>query len=170
MQDRIVAEFGDGYDVEGIASRHGLTVAQVYAVVEREVGAADQGHPGPPSPYPPTPGYYAPPPAAGHHAPPPGHGCDAPAAYPAQPPGPGHYPPPAYAAPGYAAPPQAGQGQSHQPSQGFADDVIVAEYGEGYDVEAIARKHGISVERVYEVVQRVVGHNRQPPAGPTPSW
>lgn len=39
-QDRIVAEFGDGYDVEGIAARYGLTVEQVYAVVERSVGPA----------------------------------------------------------------------------------------------------------------------------------
>ncbi|MET0415334.1 MAG: hypothetical protein ABW022_04875 [Actinoplanes sp.] len=37
-EDRIVAEFGDGFDVEGIALRYGLTVAQVYAVLEREVG------------------------------------------------------------------------------------------------------------------------------------
>jgi hypothetical protein len=47
------------------------------------------------------------------------------------------------------------------------DDVLVAEYGAGYDVEAIARKHGISVERVYEVVQRAVADDPQPPA---PSW
>ncbi len=145
-RDRIVAEFGDGYDVKGIASRYGLTVEQVYAVVQREVGPADQGYPGPTNPYPPTPGYYAPPPAAGHHA-----------------------PPPAYAPPGHPASPQVAQGQSYQPSQGFPDDVIVAEYGEGYDVEAIARKHGISAEQVYEVVQRVVQDNPQPPAGPT-SW
>ena len=137
-EDRIVAEFGDGYDVEGIASRYGLTVAQVYAVVEREVGAADQGHPGPPSPYPATPGYYAP-------------------------------PPPAYAPPGYTASPYAEQGQSWQPSQGLPDDVVVAEYGEGHNVEAIARKHGISVERVYEVVQRVVQDDSQPPADPSSS-
>ena len=34
--DRIVAEFGAGYEVEGIAARYGLTVEQVYALVERE--------------------------------------------------------------------------------------------------------------------------------------
>jgi Mor family transcriptional regulator len=43
--DRIVAEFGDGYDVEGIAARYGLTVEQVYAVVARSVGPADRGTP-----------------------------------------------------------------------------------------------------------------------------
>jgi Mor family transcriptional regulator len=36
-EDRIVAEFGDGYDVEGIALRYGLSVEQVYEVVRREV-------------------------------------------------------------------------------------------------------------------------------------
>lgn len=41
-EDRIVAEFGDGFDVEGIAFRYGLSVAQVYAVVEREVEPAAQ--------------------------------------------------------------------------------------------------------------------------------
>jgi hypothetical protein len=50
------------------------------------------------------------------------------------------------------------------------DDTIVAEYGEGHDVEWIARKHGINVERVYEVVQRIVGDGPPPPTGPTPSW
>ena len=120
-EDRIVAEFGDGLDVEGIAFRHGLTVAQVYALVEREVDPAGQGHPSPPS----------------------------------------HYPLPGY----------AGQGQGFQPSQRSPDDdAIVAEYGEGNEVEWIARKHGIDVERVYEVVQRIVEDDPQAPAGPTPPW
>ncbi|MFF5081355.1 hypothetical protein ACFY36_30275 [Actinoplanes sp. NPDC000266] len=55
FEDRVVAEFGDGHDVEGIAARYGLTVAQVYAIVEREVGPA-----APPAYPPPPPGYYAP--------------------------------------------------------------------------------------------------------------
>jgi Mor family transcriptional regulator len=115
-EDRIVAEFGDGYDVEGIAFRHGLSVAQVYAVVEREVGPADQG---PPS----------------------------------------HYAPPVpFVSPGYAP-------------QGVPDgDAIVAEYSEGQDVEWIARRHGINVEQVYEVLQRLAGDDLRPPAGPTSSW
>jgi Mor family transcriptional regulator len=108
--DRIVAEYGDGYDVEGIASRYGLTVAQVYAVVEQNVAAADQAYPPPPLP-------YAPPPA---YAPP-------------------LYPPPTY--PGYLGFPN--------------EDAIVADYGAGYDVNDIARKFGIPVEQVYEVVLRV---------------
>jgi Mor family transcriptional regulator len=109
--DRVVAEFGDGLDVEGIAFRHGLTIEQVYAVIEREAG-----------------------PAA---------------------------PPAAY----------AGQGQGFQPSQGSPDDdAIVAEYSEGNEVEWIARKHGIDVERVYEVVQRIVDDDPRPPTGPAPSW
>jgi Mor family transcriptional regulator len=37
VEDRIVAEFGAGYDVEMIAARYGLHVRQVYAVVERAV-------------------------------------------------------------------------------------------------------------------------------------
>lgn len=111
-EDRIVAEFGDGLDVEGIAFRYGLTVAQIYAVVEREVDPAGQGLP---SHYP-LPGYYAPPPPDSDDA-----------------------PPAAYATPGYA-----GQGQGFQPSQRSPDDdAIVAEYGEGHEVEWIARKHGM---------------------------
>jgi Mor family transcriptional regulator len=101
--DRVVAEFGDGYPVDGIAARHGLTVEQVYAVVERDVGPADPDRP-----------------------------------------------PPAYAPPG-------------------ADDVIVAEYGEGHDVAEIARRHGVSVDRIYEVVHRAVGDDL-PPAEPDSSW
>lgn len=112
-EDRIVVEFGDGLDVEGIALRYGLTVEQVYALVEREVGPADQTHPSPP-------GYYVPPAPAMNY---------------------------------YAA-------------QGSPDgDAIVAEYGEGNDVEWIARKYGITVERVYEVVQRTVEDD-----GPASSW
>ncbi|GGN73092.1 hypothetical protein GCM10010112_42180 [Actinoplanes lobatus] len=53
--DRIVAEFGEGHAVEDIAARYGLTVAQVYMVVEREV----RFDPQPPSPYY-TPSYYTP--------------------------------------------------------------------------------------------------------------
>ena len=56
-------------------------------------------------------------------------------------------------------------------AQGFPDgDAIVAEYGEGNDVEWIARKHGITVERVYEVVQRTVDGDPRPPTGPASSW
>jgi hypothetical protein len=112
-EDRIVAEFGDGFDVEGIALRHGLTVAQVYAVVEREVGPADQGFPSPPSYFPPPghhvpppPVHYAPPPPGfqGHYPPPPGQGHYGPPAYPVQPPAAQQYPPPAaYAPPSHAA-------------------------------------------------------------------
>lgn len=137
-EDRIVAEFGDGYDVQGIAARHGLTVEQVYAVVEREVGPAGFGHPGSPPQYPPPghhpPGYY-PPPHPGQ------------AYYPPPQPGPAYYPPPAGHAP--PGPPAA---------QRFVDyDAIVAEYGDGHDVEAIARRHGLSTEQVFEVVQRMLG-------------
>ena len=130
-EDRIVAEFGDGYDMPGIAARHGLTVAQVYAVLEREVGSADQDHPVTPGSYPPPPGY--------------------------------HPPPPAYAPAGYAA-----QVPGFPPSQAIPDeDAIVAEYGGGRDVEEIARRHGIDVEQVYAVIQRVVTDDPGPPAGPT---
>jgi transposase-like protein len=98
MADRIVAEFGDGYEVEGIAARHGLTVEQVFALVEREVGPAR----------------------------------------------PERYPPAPSAAPAYQL-------------QGFANpDAIVAEYGDGHDIAMIARRHGITVEQVYLVVQQVV--------------
>ncbi|MDI6098944.1 hypothetical protein QLQ12_10065 [Actinoplanes sp. NEAU-A12] len=114
-EDRIVAEFGDGYDVEQIAARYGLSIAEIYAVVEREVGPIDFDYPGPPSQYPPSPTTYA------------------------------------------------------RPSQAFQDhDAIVAEYGAGHDVEAIARRHRIRVEQVYEVVQRVV-EAHGPPSGPTGS-
>jgi Mor family transcriptional regulator len=176
-EDRIVAEFGDGLDVGGIAFRYGLTVAQVYAVVEREVGTADQGRPSPPSHYPP-PGYHAPPPPApnhyaprptgpqGHYSPQPTQGYYGPPAYPVQPPSPEQYASPAaYAPPSYAA-----HEQGFQSSQGFLDDdAIVAEYGAGNDVEWIARKHGINVKRVYEVVQRIVEDDPRPPAGPISS-
>ena len=117
-EDRIVGEFGDGLDVAGIALRYGLTVAQVYAVVERQVGPADQGLPSP------------------------------------------HPAPAVLVSPGFGT-----------EGQGFAyGDAIVAEYGEGNDVEWIARKYGISVELVYEVVQREVDDEPRPPAGPTSSW
>jgi hypothetical protein len=219
-EDRIVAEFGDGHDVEGIALRYGLTVAQVYAVVESEVGPAGQGHPGyyspqfgpnhhappagPPGYYPPPPGtaYYGPP---AHQAPPPGYG---PPAYQAPPPSygppayqaplPGYGPPapqgpppgPGYDAAGYQVPPGPGYGPSaHQAppapdgppnphpgpgvplSHGVVDeDAIVADYGAGHDVESIARQHGVTAERVYEVVQRILADDAQPPTGPAPSW
>lgn len=164
-EDRIVAEFGDGLDVEGIAFRYGLTVAQVYVVVEREVGPADQALP---TPCPP-PGYYAPPPAGpqDRSLPPPGPGFYGPPAYQAQPPPPEPYAPPA----GYGPPGHAGPGQGYQPSQGSpAEEAIVAEYGEGQDVEGIARKYGINVERVYEIVQRIVGDDPRPPTGPPSAW
>jgi Mor family transcriptional regulator len=152
-EDRIVAEFGDGLDVQGIAFRYGLDVAQVYAVIERELGPAEQGPPSqcpPPNQFPP-PGYqapanvYAPPPAGpqGHYPPPPGQGPYGP-----------QMPPPA---PVYAAP-----YQPFQPSLSPQDeDAVVAEYGEGHDVEWIARKHGINADRVYEVVQRIVQDDPQ---------
>ncbi|MEU4689431.1 hypothetical protein [Actinoplanes sp. NPDC023714] len=82
--DRIVAEFGDGHDVDGIAARYGITVAEVYAVVEREVGPSV---PAPPGPYP-VPGHYPPPAYA-----PPAHSAP-----------PSAYAPPGYAPPGYAVP------------------------------------------------------------------
>jgi hypothetical protein len=152
--DRIVAEFGDGFDVEGIAFRHGLTVAQVYAVVEREVGPAGQS---PPGPYPP-PGHYAPAPPASYYPPPPGQVHYGPPAYPMQPPPPGRYVPPA---------PYGPPVHGYQPSPGLPDDdAIVAEYGEGRDVELIARSHGITVERVYEVVQRNVASDPRRPGSP----
>lgn len=170
-EDRIVAEFGDGFDVEGIAFRYGLTVAQVYAVVEREVGPAAQGlgrtpsHGGPPV-------YYGSPPPAAYAYPPP----TAPQGYDPNQPGQYYYRPPVYptpaqpppgvpAAPGYPLP------GSTPPSPGSpTEDAIVAEYGQGYDVAWIARLHGITAEQVYEVVQRVVADDPPPPGGPMPSW
>lgn len=184
-EDRIVAEFGDGHDVEGIALRYGLTVEQVYAVIEREVGPAEQRPPTPPAYYPPPgqyppPGYYGPPPPAPNYYyapqpgqyPPPGQGYYGPPAYQAPPPG---YAPPGYAPPGYAPPPPgyvppppgyAPPGYA-APPPGYVpppldEDAIVAEYGEGYDVEWIARKHGITAEYVYEVVLRVVDNHDEP--------
>jgi Mor family transcriptional regulator len=50
------------------------------------------------------------------------------------------------------------------------EDAIVADYGAGHDVESIARRYGITTERVYEVVQRNVADDSQPPAGPAQSW
>ncbi|GIF17019.1 hypothetical protein [Actinoplanes teichomyceticus] len=211
-EDRIVAEFGDGLDVEGIAHRYGLTVAQVYAVIEREVGPAGHTHPGlsghPAPPYPAT-GHHPPPtyPAPGHQPPgyhvappsgyqpppvypPPGPGYQPPPVYPppahqppgypapgyqAPPPTPEHYAPPApYAPPGYAGPVPgyAGPVPGYAgPVPAFPDvDAIVAEYGEGHDVESIARRHGLDVRQVYEVVQRAVTDDPAPPTAPPPSW
>ncbi|WP_433797256.1 hypothetical protein [Actinoplanes sp. CA-252034] len=141
-EDRIVAEFGDGYEVEGIAARYGLTVEQVFALVEREVGATESTRPGPQPP----PAYYQPPP------PPPGYGPPAPPhGYGPPPPHPGYGPPP----PGYGPPPAY-----HM--QGFVDpDSIVAEYGDGHDVALIARRHGITVEQVYLVVQQSLTDDRR---------
>lgn len=112
-EDRIVAEFGAGYDVEGIAARHGLTVEQVYALVEHEVGRPGQA----------PPAYFPPPQAPGHYQPSP----------------PAYYAPPSYHLHGFADP-----------------DTIVAEYGDGHDVALIARRHGITVEQVYFIVQHAV--------------
>lgn len=123
--------------MQQIAARHGLTVEQVYAVVEREVGPAGFGHPDPPGQYPP-PGHH---PQAYYPPPQPGQ-----AYYPPPPPGQAYHPPPAYVPPGPPAP------------QGYLDyEAIVAEYGDGHDVEAIARRHGLSTEQVFEVVQRMLG-------------
>ncbi|MEU8243057.1 hypothetical protein AB0C07_32780 [Actinoplanes missouriensis] len=150
-EERIVAEFGDGYDVEGIALRYGLSVDQVYAVVERELSQDD------PAPSYPPPAYqgqgYASPgyPVQGY----------APPGYPVQ-----GYAPPGYPVQGYAPPGYPVQGY---PPPGFPDeDTIVAEYGEGHAVEAIARKHGIPVDRIYEIVHRAVSAPSQHlPADPT---
>lgn len=109
--------------MEGIAARYGLTVEQVYALVEREVN-----QPGPP-------------------------------------PVPGHYGPPVYQSPVYQPPVQYGPPVYQPPVQAYAppvqavqwspyEDAIVADYGAGRDVAEIARKFGITVEQVYEVVQR----------------
>jgi len=95
VRDRIVAEFGGGHAVEGIALRYGLTVAQVYAVVQGEVAPGDQR--------------------------------------------------PVGESPG-------------RPDE----DAIVAEYAEGHDVGAIARRHGIDVSQVYAVVQRTVDDRPRP--------
>ncbi|WP_211193249.1 hypothetical protein [Actinoplanes sp. TBRC 11911] len=158
-EDRIVAEFGDGHDVEGIALRYGLTVEQVYAVIEREVGPASQG---PPVQYPPQGYYYAPPPPAPNYyyaPPPPGQVYYGPPAYQGPPPG---YAPPGYAPPGYAPPPPGYAPPGYAPPPPLDEDAIVAEYGEGYDVEWIARKHGIAPEHVYEVVLRNVDKRDDP--------
>ena len=177
--DRVVAEFGDGHDVAGIAARHGLTVEQVYAVVERTVGPVGHPPPGQPGGFPapgqaggyPAPGQAGSYPAAGHaggfpapgpgHAPPPpgyqpGYGPPPPAYQPghAPPPPPGPYPP----QPGHPVPVPG-----HPPAHGFPDeDAVVADYAEGHDVRAIAQRHGISVEWVYAVVQRVTGAEPPP--------
>jgi Mor family transcriptional regulator len=137
-EDRVVAEFGAGYEVEGIAARYGLTVEQVYTLVEREVGAGEQTPPG----HNPPPNHYAPP---GYHAPPPPY--PQPPAHYGPPPAPVHYQP---APPGYYPLPSY---QLH----GFADpDTIVAEYGDGHDVALIARRHGITVEQVYFIVHQAL--------------
>ncbi|BEL04824.1 hypothetical protein Q0Z83_030150 [Actinoplanes sichuanensis] len=193
--DRIVAEFGAGYEVEGIAARYGLTVEQVYALVEREVGPVGQSpsqSPPPPAYYPPPsapgqvpppPAYYPPPSAPGQVPPPPayypppsapGQVPPPPAYHPPSAPGqvpPAYYPPPQ---PGQVPPPPGYQGQPPAPGpypppqpvsyapptyqmHGFADpDTIVAEYGDGHDVAMIARRHGITVDQVYFIVQQAV--------------
>ncbi|GAA2569811.1 hypothetical protein GCM10010435_49880 [Winogradskya consettensis] len=147
VEDRIVAEFGDGYDVSVIASRYGLTVDQVYAVVHREVGHADQPYPPPEYPPPTDPWPATPPPD--YNTP-----TYAPPSY-----GPSGYSPSVYSPSAYGPQGYAGPEHGYEPPQGLPDDVIVADYGAGHDVEAIARKHGISVDRVYEIVQRVLGDN-----------
>ncbi|MEU8660717.1 hypothetical protein [Actinoplanes philippinensis] len=119
-EDRIVAEFGDGYEVEAIAARYGLTVEQVFALVEREVGPAGPAHQQPPA-------YY-------YHQPPPAY---------YQPPPPAYYAPPPYQMQGFVNP-----------------DAIVADYGDGHDVALIARRHGITVEQVYLVVQQSLSEDR----------
>ncbi len=153
--DRIVAEFGDGHPVEAIAARYGLTVAQVYAVVQGEVGPAA----------PPAPGYYAPPPAPAYYPPPP-----APGYYPPQP---GYYAPPAQpvppdqpvqpAPPGYYAPPPVqgyypppAYGPPAQPPPFPHEDAVVAEYADGHDVNAIAYRYGLTPDQVLWVVQRAL--------------
>ncbi|MFI1992661.1 hypothetical protein [Actinoplanes sp. NPDC020271] len=162
--DRIVAEFGDGHPVEAIAARYGLSVEQVYAVVQGEVGPT--GRPAPhyaPPPaqgdYPPAQGYYAPPPAQGYYPPPP----PAQGYYPPPPPPPG--PPPATQPPvqGYYAPPA--YGFPAQPPPFPNEDAIVAEYADGHDVNAIAFRYGLTVDQVYWVVQRAL-HDDGPPAPP----
>jgi hypothetical protein len=128
-QDRIVAEFGDGHPVEQIAARYGITVAQVYAVIEREVG-------GPP------PQYYGPPPGYSPQPYPP-------QSYPPQP-----YPPQAHPPQPYPPQPYA----VHVYPPGFRDpDAIVAEYSEGHDVRLIAGRHALTVEQVYAMVRHALG-------------
>ncbi|GIE77170.1 hypothetical protein Aph02nite_31200 [Actinoplanes philippinensis] len=125
-EDRIVAEFGDGYEVEAIAARYGLTVEQVFTLVAREVGPAGPAQPPPAYYQPPPPAYYQPPPPAYH-----------------QPPPPAYYAPPPYQMQGFVNP-----------------DAIVADYGDGHDVALIARRHGITVEQVYLVVQQSLSEDR----------
>ncbi|MEU4562768.1 helix-turn-helix domain-containing protein [Actinoplanes sp. NPDC023936] len=172
-EERIVAEFGDGHDVQGIALRYGRTVEQIYAVVEREL-SQDPPTPQPPpgqdpltpqpplgqdplTPQPPWPSY-----PPGPYTAPPSPYSAPPSQYAAQP---GHYapqPPGQYLPPAYPV-------QGFPPAPGFPDeDAVVAEYSEGHDVEAIARKHGIAVDRIYEIVQRAVSADPQyQPADPT---
>lgn len=61
--DRIVAEYGDGHTVEDIAARYGLTVAQVYLVVERELRFDAAPQPPPPAYFTAQPSHYYTPPA-----------------------------------------------------------------------------------------------------------
>ncbi|KUL28866.1 helix-turn-helix domain-containing protein [Actinoplanes awajinensis] len=153
--DHIVAEFGDGHDVQGIAARYGLTVAQVYAVVEREVGPPVPGYPGQPPQYPP-PAYYAPPPDQGYYPPAPAPQYPAPQ-YPAP-----AAPAPQYPAPQYYAPPQpySPQAYAYPPPRDLPDeDAIVAAYADGHAVGDIARQHGLTTDQVYQVVQRVMYDN-----------
>ncbi|MFF5081356.1 hypothetical protein ACFY36_30280 [Actinoplanes sp. NPDC000266] len=37
------------------------------------------------------------------------------------------------------------------------EDAIVAEYGDGHDLDAIAHRHGITPDQVLQVVQRALG-------------
>ena len=129
-EDQIVADYGDGYDVQAIAARYGLTVEQVYAVVQGEVGSPEQPPPGYP---PPPPGWPAPSP----HAPsPPGH--------PAPPP------------PGYSAPPP---GHVVPPPTVVDVEAIVGAFAGGHPVEAIAQRHGLTVQQIYEVIHWDVTQN-----------
>ncbi|GAA4589352.1 uncharacterized protein (DUF433 family) [Actinoplanes octamycinicus] len=160
--DRIVAEFGDGHPVEMIAARYGLTVPQVYAVVEGEVGAAGQVQPGhhpPPASYYPPPGHappaYYPPP--GYPAPPPGQAYYPPPGHPGQ----AYYPPPAY--PQQPAPPPATAPYPAPPAFPH-EDAIVAEYADGHDVTAIAYRYGLTADQVYAVVQRALQEDPPPTA------
>ncbi|GAA4946433.1 helix-turn-helix domain-containing protein [Actinoplanes utahensis] len=134
-EDQIVADYGKGYDVRAIAARYGITVDQVYAVVQSEIGPPVQ----------PPPDYYAAPPVYYEPQPPTAHP-------PPQPPPGYQYPPPQ----AYPAPPPGWPG----PAPGHLDvDAIVAEYGEGHPVEAIAHRHGLTVQQIYEVVHRDVTQN-----------
>jgi len=140
--DHIVAEFADGHPVEAIAWRYGLTADQVLAVVAMEVGPGTPppaGYYSPPAA--PPQGYYAPPPA-----PPPGY---------AAPPAPQTWAPPAHTP---QSPPYTPQGYQ-PPAVAPDEDTLVAEYADGHPVEAIAYRHGLTVDHVYQIIQRSLGTN-----------